>query len=92
MIDFTKPQEVTSPRDLVKILKIVYSGGAHSYSIAKLEWNKKECYGIRWNVSIRELQRNSKKCIGNPSSRGFPTWFILPTDFYTFIENKYPEK
>lgn len=41
--------------------------------------------GIRWNIAYSEWddyrkQNGQDECIGNPQSRGIPTWFVLPDD------------
>jgi hypothetical protein len=87
---YKSPIEVTSPKGKVKNLKILFDGGDKSYSLAKLKWNNKDCHAIRWNVSANEWSNSHKRkelkeCIGMPSSRGYSTWFILPTDFETLI-------
>lgn len=40
------------------------------WSVAKLEWDGSDAVGIRWNGGGASM--------GNPQSRGVPTWFILP--------------
>jgi len=41
--------------------------------------------GIRWNIAYSEWddyrkQNGQGECIGNPQSRGIPSWFVLPDD------------
>ncbi len=80
---------VLSPKDCVRNVKVLFDGGVkmHShYSVAQLEWNGHPCIGIRWNITERELNNpakanGTKTCVGEPNSRGYPTWFILPDAF-----------
>jgi hypothetical protein len=79
---------VTSPKDCVDKVIPIYDGGAFKgeYSVAILEWQGNPCIGIRWNITERELNNPDKVsgkvvCVGEPNSRGYATWFILPDDF-----------
>jgi len=66
----------------------MYDGGENSVSIAKITWFGKIVIGMRWNVSMREWDNPNKNkpggniCLGNPISRGYPTWFILPPEMF----------
>lgn len=84
---YKDPNKILSPQDAVENLQVIYDGGDSSVSIAKIKWYEKEkkVTGIRWNIGMREQndidKKNGKECVGFPSSRGYPTWFILPDDF-----------
>jgi hypothetical protein len=54
------------------------------YSVAIGRWDKKLCLGMRWNGS-------KDKRIGNPQSRGLPTWFIVPAVFQKSILDSLPD-
>lgn len=87
---YFNPEEVSSPRDLVKEIHVIFDGGENSFSIAELEWEGESCLGIRWNVGHREWddpdkQDGSKICLGMPTSRAHPVWFILPEAFRDFL-------
>jgi hypothetical protein len=76
-MDCTPPELVLSPKGRLKELKVVYNGGKSSWSLARMLWDGKKAVGIRWNGGSED------KCfpgIGNPQSRGVPTWFILPEE------------
>ncbi len=80
---YFKPEQVTSPADYVEDVVKIYDGGQDSFSLAKVKWNGTESIAIRWNVAEREwddVEKNNgnKVCVGMPSSRGYPVWFILP--------------
>lgn len=91
------PAKVISPRDFIDNVKVLFNGwdgsppnqGAH-YSVAVITWDGVECIGIRWNVSEREWNNPDKIahrqiCVGEPNSRGYPTWFILPDSFLSML-------
>lgn len=56
-----------------------------AYSLAIIKWENTYKLGIRWNIAYSEWddyrkQNGQDECIGNPQSRGIPTWFVLPDD------------
>lgn len=67
MID---PNKVISPRNRLK--NIIKARDYGSFSIAILEWDEEKRVGIRWNGKYNEL--------GFPTSKGYPTWFIMPKE------------
>lgn len=85
---YNLPHTVLSPMKNVKNVRVLFdSGNFHgAYSIARLEWNNNEVLGIRWNINENEgsdpkKMSGAKICLGEPNSRGYSTWFILPDDF-----------
>lgn len=74
---YTPPDLVLSPKGRVEELSVIYDGGEEGWSLAKMKWDGEPAVGIRWNGGS-----NDKKFpgIGNPQSRGVPTWFILPDE------------
>ena len=68
---YLDPNLVTSPKEKVKNVQVVIDEGEDNYSVCLLEWEEKRSVGVRWNGG-------SDGSIGNPQSRGIPTWFILP--------------
>jgi len=82
---YTLPQEVTSPKDMVKNIRVLLDEGAEGVSIAVLDWGGKQAIGMRWNIALREWDdadkiAENKPCMGQPTSRGYSTWFILPNE------------
>lgn len=80
---YSAPADVISPRDFVRNVRVIFDGGEESFSLAVLDWEGVTCFGIRWNVARREWDDPTKaneerECVGMPSSRGYPVWFILP--------------
>jgi hypothetical protein len=58
-----------------KLIDVLYSGGNGGASLAIGEWDEERVLAMRWNGHSN--QDNSG--VGNPQSRGLPTWFILPS-------------
>jgi len=77
---YIPPQDVTSPQDRWNLNCVVYDGGPGNIAVALGQWNENEnentVIAIRWNGNSRAHEE-----VGNPQSRGHPTWFILPNDF-----------
>lgn len=89
---YINPKNVISPKNKIKkIIKVIYDGGEWGSSVCELEWQndgepKYETeIGMRWNGSLEHGN------IGNPSSRGYPTWFIIPKDFRELVKEKAEE-
>jgi hypothetical protein len=78
---YVKPENVLSPRDCVEIVKVIYEDNA--FSIADILWDDVPRIGVRWNIAQREWDdpikaSGKKECVGMPSSRGYPVWFVMP--------------
>ena len=81
------PNDVISPKDCVSNIEVLYDGGEDSVSVAYLDWDGISHIAMRWNVAHREWKDSEKKkgkndCVGMPSSRGYPVWFILPKELF----------
>lgn len=89
------PATVLSPKDLIESVQIIYDGGISNrtdYSIAIINNKGLKSLGIRWNITHRERNDPTKgsglkKYLGEPSSRGYPTWFIIPPNLVNSILN-----
>jgi hypothetical protein len=68
---FPQPEDVTAPKLHWSLIKVLYNGGPEEYSVAVGKWDNEPCLAIRWNAC-------EWRPVGNPQSRGLPTWFILP--------------
>lgn len=87
MHTYYDPLQVTSPKDCISNVTKVFDGGVgtNPFSIALVTWNGDVRVGMRWNVTLREWDDASKASgsvvsVGEPNSRGYPTWFILPIE------------
>jgi hypothetical protein len=69
-----------SPRNRVGSVDIIYNSGPGGWSVARLEYDGiPDRIGIRWNGEEDEAG------IGNPQSRGRPTWFVVPETFGALV-------
>ncbi len=72
------PENVCSPKQRWSLIKVLHDGGEDGYSIALGRWDNNACIGMRWNGG-------EGSSIGNPQSRGLPTWFIVPENYQESI-------
>jgi hypothetical protein len=75
------PYEVKSPKAHWTLIDVLFTNA--SWSLALGEWDGKRRFACRWNGKDNEL--------GNPMSRGIPTWFVLPTEFMEHLEPLIPK-
>ncbi len=76
-MSYIKPNLVLSPKSSVSELQVIYDDGENSWSLAKMKWDGGDAIGLRWNGGSEDPKFPH---IGNPQSRGVPTWFILPQE------------
>ena len=83
---YKNPKFINSPKGMVEVVEVIYDGKDDpAYSLAIIKWENIYKLGIRWNIAYSEWddyrkQNGQDECIGNPQSRGIPTWFVLPDD------------
>ncbi len=79
---YMDPQGVRTPKNrLSGDIEVLADTGEWGWSICRFIWDGKTRMGIRWNGSF-----NSEENMGNPQSRGKPTWFILPEDVEKVVQ------
>jgi len=78
MAAYILPEKVISPQKHWSLIKVLHDGGLKNYSIALGRWDNEPVLGMRWNGS-------EDSPIGNPQSRGLPTWFIIPENYQESI-------
>ena len=79
-MSITHPRDVVSPKNHVSNVDVLYAGaGEGGWSVAHLRWDGEPALGIRWNG-------DSASPLGNPQSRGIPTWFIVPDELRDAVE------
>ena len=72
---YVRPEKVVAPRSFVRSVQVIYDTGAGGWSVARLNWDgDQDALGIRWNGNDEDPG------IGNPQSRGKPTWFVVPEE------------
>lgn len=74
-MSYIDPKMVISPKARISNLDVVYNGKENGWSLAKMKWDGNDVVGMRWNGGSKDHRFPN---IGNPQSRGVPTWFILP--------------
>ena len=79
---YTNPEDVTSPQDRLSSVDVIYNGGEGSYAVANIVWDGHETVGIRWNGGGDGPFPGE----GNPQSRGYPTWFVLPDEIAEIVK------
>ena len=85
--NYIEPQQVNSPRRHWTLLVVLDPGTEQDIALCVGRWDNDPCLGIRWNGS-------GDSPLGNPQSRGIPTWFIIPRGQYAdaIIESLPPER
>jgi hypothetical protein len=80
---YQDPKEVKSPRQTWTLIDVLRDDGKGEHSVAVGEWDGERVLAMRWNGS-------KDKPIGNPQSRGLPTWFILPEEYNAVLVQTLP--
>jgi hypothetical protein len=75
---YVDPKLVKSPRNMWKLIEVLRNGerdgrGDGDASLAIGEWDEARVLAVRWNGSD-----DDDSGVGNPQSRGLPTWFVIP--------------
>lgn len=71
-----RPEEVLSPRDRIRGLRVTYTNRDEGWSVAEMEWCHRDTGLWRWRVGMRWDGAEGE--LGNPQSSGYPTWFLVP--------------
>lgn len=79
-MSYITPDMVVSPKNKITNVDVLIDNGEDSWSLAEVVWEGRVNIGIRWNGSSKQGVDQRFNGIGNPQSRGVPTWFILPED------------
>jgi len=67
---YIPPGDVISPKARLQLIKVLIDGGPDEVAYAVARWDGHPCIVFRWNGSDAQP-------IGNPQSRGLPTWVVL---------------
>jgi hypothetical protein len=84
MDKFIKPNDVLSPKRQWVLIAILDEGSASEAALAIGRWDDQPVLAVRWNGS-------KDNRLGNPQSRGLPTWFILPDKYREAILGTLPD-
>lgn len=71
---YISPNHVLSPKLHWSLIAVLDDEGEYQSALAIGRWNGKPVLGMRWNGG-------SENNLGNPQSRGIPTWFIIPDKY-----------
>lgn len=75
---YIKPETVISPKDKISSdIIVLYDGGEWEWSLGLFCYARDYCLGARWNGS---QSPGSPERLGNPQSRGYATWFVIPAE------------
>jgi hypothetical protein len=89
MVKHIPPEEVISPKNSWRLVDVVLDRGAGDCAYAIGMWENRRCVGFRWNG-------DAERPLGNPQSRGLPTWTILDKALHRavlkLVEKENPEK
>lgn len=68
---YVKPEDVLSPKSKVGgVIEVIHDPGEGQMSVARIIWDGEEVIASRWNG-------DDTRPLGNPVSRGRPTWFVV---------------
>lgn len=76
---YIDPTTVNSPKANWNLIEVVKNGGDGDAALAVGTWTNndgdppRKVLAMRWNG-----EHASSQGVGNPQSRGLPTWFIVP--------------
>lgn len=82
---YIKPGDVVSPKARWKLIAVLWDGGSGEIAYAVGEWDGVPGIGMRWNGT-------DNKPIGNPQSRGLPTWTMLDPDIHLAVIQQLPDE
>ena len=82
---YIPPDEVASPQRHFLRIKVLDDEGEGKSALALGRWDNKGVLAVRWNGK-------GDNPIGNPQSRGLPTWFILPDEYCEAIIEILPDQ
>jgi hypothetical protein len=74
------PHDVHSPKRNLVLVSVIFNTASSinnpegGYSVALIRWDGEPRLAMRWNGT-------TDNPIGNPQSRGLPTWFVMPDEF-----------
>jgi hypothetical protein len=76
------PIKVVSPKASWGLKAVIHNTGQGGWSAAEGEWDGTPCLAVRWNGS------DTDEGVGNPQSRGYPTWFVVPDELRSAVRQE----
>ena len=80
---YVQPQDVLSPKSHWHMFEVILDRGPGKGAYALGTWDGERRVGFRWNGS-------SENAIGNPQSRGLPTWIMLDEALHSAVVDLVP--
>lgn len=84
-MSYIKPKDVHSPKSHWKLFDVLIDGGPGACAYAVGTWDDERRIGFRWNGT-------DENPIGNPQSRGLPTWTMLDDELLPAVIALAPEE
>lgn len=84
-MSYKKPEDVVSPRRSWHLFEVIDDRGEDKPAYALGTWEGERRIGFRWNGT-------SDSPIGNPQSRGLPTWIMLDEALHEAVVEIIPEE
>jgi len=82
---YIDPAKVNSPQGSIRRVQVLHNQGDRGWSVAEVDYDNEVRIGIRWNGWEGEPG------IGNPQSRGHPTWFLVPEELEDVVRQRAEE-
>lgn len=82
-MSYKKPNEVHSPKAHWHLFEVIIDRGPNEPAYALGTWDGERRVGFRWNGG-------DDNPIGNPQSRGLPTWTMLDPEMHRAVVNLLP--
>jgi hypothetical protein len=79
---YIDPKTVISPKEFVGDVSVLADTGEGGWSLASLLWAGERSLALRWNG-------DDQNRLGNPQSRGIPTWFVLPEPIALIVSERF---
>src|SRR5215813_6919537 len=83
VVSYIKPTDVVSPKAHWSLIDVLLDRGEGDCAYALGIWDGERRIGFRWNG-------NKHNELGNPQSRGLPTWTMLDTEIHRQIIEQLP--
>ncbi len=86
--NYIRPEDVNSPKNRWSFIATLDAAKEDECALVIGRWDGEMVLAMRWNG-------NDDNPIGNPQSRGLPTWFIVPKKYYPDLlgnKNLLPDK
>jgi len=83
-----RAENVLSPKDRVRGLRVIFTDPDGGWSIAEMEWRD---YDGEWRWRIGMRWDGAEDELGNPQSSGHPTWFLVPEGEISRMISEYGE-